>query len=250
MGVGRSIAGGILVYLVRKAYFDYDGGTTNFKDRLERAHGNFTLFCTVQKKYPSLRSFTKEFSNMKTLRSAPWTATKGSDTMLVIRWLLFFLKLTLENPPGDADVALLGTMLKVCEATVASMQTMHVHALWMPRRSARRLYVEYMRMLRGYQLLGSRCLALNYRAFIQKPKNHAAHHIAYALRMQLITGVPFILNPEAFSCEQDEDFIGRVSRLSRKVDVRKHGRRVFDRLFCKVHAVRKRWLKQKLEAQR
>ena len=248
MGVGRSIAGGVLVYLARHRYFDHEGSTTNFKDRLARAHGSFTLFCTVRKKYPSLRSFTKEFLNMKTLRSAPWTATKGSDTMLVIRWLIFFLRLALASPPGAGDATILRTMLRVCEATCASMRIMHTHALWLSRPCARRLYVEYMRMLRGYQVLGSRCLAINYRAFIQKPKNHAAHHIAYALRMQLISGAPFILSPEAFSCEQDEDYIGRVSRLSRKVDVRKQGQRIFQRLFLKVFAVRKRWLFKKREA--
>ena len=244
MGVGRSIAGGVLVYLVRHKYFDHDGSSTNFKDRLTRAHTSFRLFCSAKKKHPSLRSFTKAFLNMKTLMSAPWTATKGADTMLMIRWLAFFLKLVLGNPPPNADVQLLGIMSRLCEATSAAMQTMHVHGLWLERRCARRLYIEYMRMLRGYQLAGSRCLAFNYRAFIQKPKNHAAHHVAWSLRSQLLSGAPYVLNPEAYSCEQDEDFIGRVSRLSRKVSVRKQGSRLFERLFLKIYPVRKRWLKQ------
>ena len=61
MGVGRSIAGGILVYLVRKAYFDHDGGTTNFKDRLERAHGSFVLYCSVEKSTPVSAASPKNF---------------------------------------------------------------------------------------------------------------------------------------------------------------------------------------------
>ena len=88
-----------------------------------------------------------------------------------------------------------------------------------------------MRVLRGYQLLGSLCLQAGYRAFIQKPKNHGLHHVALSLKEQLCCGCPLVLNPEAWSCEQDEDFVGRISRLSRKVDVRKQGYRVFNRLF-------------------
>ena len=245
MGFGRAVAGGVLVYLARKACFDFPGSTQNFSDRLNRAHGSFSLFCIVQKKHPSLRSFSKAFLNMKSFASAPWSNTKGSDTMLVLSWLAWFLKLMLQNPPAGPDVDLLRCMLRLCEATIAAMRILHTHRLWLDRLCARRLYIELMRMLRGYQLAGSRCLSSSYRAFIQKPKNHALHHIAFNLRAQLLTGAPYILNPECYSCEPCEDFIGRISRISRRVDVRKQGNRVFTRVFFKIRAVHKRWRKSR-----
>ena len=241
MGVGRSIAGGVLVFLVRQKYFDHPGSSQNFKERLERAHSNFSLYCSSQRKYPSLRSFTKAFLNMKSLASAPWTATKGADTMLMLQWLLFYLGLMLQGSPEPAHVPILRDMQALCKACVAAMSMMHMHGLWMERACGRLLYIQLMRTLRGYQLLGSKCLNMGYRAFIQKPKNHALHHIAWKIREQLLFGAPLILNPEAFSCEPDEDFIGRISRLSRKLDVRKQGSRVFSRMFLKVRALRRRF---------
>ena len=241
MGVGRSVAGGVLVFLIRQKYFDHAGSTQNFKDRLERAHSSFALYCSSQRKYPALRSFTKAFLNMKSLASAPWVATKGSDTTLMLQWLSFYVGLTLQGNPLAAHVQLLKDMHRLCKATVESMSMLHTHGLWMERACGRLLYIQLMRTLRGYQLFGSKCLSMGYRAFIQKPKNHALHHVAWSLKQQLVLGSPLILNPEAFSCEPDEDFIGRVSRLSRKLDVRKQGSRVFARMFLKIRPLRRRF---------
>ena len=240
MGVGRSVAGGILVFLCKRKYFDYEGSTSNFPDRLERAHTNFSLYCKTQKLHPSLRSFSKAFLNMKSFASAPWTATKGADTMHMIRWLRFFLALTLQGGPEAEDVATLNCMLGVCQSILSMTRIMHTHGLWMERSCGRCLYVHIMRILRGYQVLGSKCLQLKFRAFIQKPKNHALHHVAWKLREQLSQGAGLLLNPEVFSCEPDEDFIGRIARVSRKLDVRKQGFRVFGRAFFKIRAVRRR----------
>ena len=247
MGVGRSVAGGVLVYLARHGCFDDgDDGSKAFGARLERAHGVFKLWCQAEKKYPSLRSFSKAFLNMKTLASAPWTNTKGADTTMMLQFLVWFVSLQLRSPLASTDASLLRMMLKVAKATLAMFSVIHGHGLWMERTCGRRLYIEIMRVLRGYQALGSKCLGFSYRAFIQKPKNHALHHIAWAIKEQLLTGAGYILNPEVYSAELDEDFIGRVARLSRRVDVRRQGQRVFQRIFLKFRAVRRRRLEGKV----
>ena len=240
MGIGRNIAGGVLVYLVRHKYFDDGTSSNSFASRLERAHGCFKLWTQSEKKYPSLRSFTKAFLAMKTLQSAPWTNTKGSDTMLMLQWLSWFLSLQLLGPPDGADVAMLKSMLRLCTATIGVFTVLHGHPLWMQRECGRRLYIEIMRVLRGYQFLGASCLGFAFRAFIQKPKNHALHHIGWSVKEQLLTGAALIINPEIYSCEPGEDFIGRVARLSRKVDVRTQGQCVFQRIFKKFRALMKR----------
>ena len=52
-GIGRSIAGGILVYLARKKLFDYEGcESLAFPARLNRAHANFSLWCRAEKRHP------------------------------------------------------------------------------------------------------------------------------------------------------------------------------------------------------
>ena len=217
----------------------------NFAARLNRAHSSFVLWCRAEKRFPALRSFSKQFLNMKNFHSAPWANCKGSDTGLLIQWLQFFIALTLRNPPPEADTGMLRRMQQLCQSYRAIFRSLHFHGLWMERSCARRLYVEIMRLLRGYQLVGSLCLQRTFRAFLQKPKNHALAHTAYHIRQQLAAGAPYIMNCEAYSCEQDEDFIGRVSRLSRKVDIRTQGKRVFNRIFLKFRALRRRKAKGK-----
>lgn len=98
-----------------------------------------------------------------------------------------------------------------------------------------------MTLLRGYALLGQKALTLKIRAFIQKPKCHGVHHIAVSLKRQLKLGVPLVLSPQAFACEICEDFLGRISRLSRRVGFRLCHLRVIQRYFLKVSAlIRKR----------
>ena len=243
MGIGRNIAGGILVYLARHKFFDFEGCENEgfaFPARLQRAHRSFVLWTKAERKHPSLRSFSKAFLNMKSLASAPWCNTKGADTTIMMQWLLWYLIMVLRDPSEHADTAVLHTMRKLAQAYLNMFSSIHSHGLWLTRPCAQKLYVEIMRVLRGYQLLGSICLKAGYRAFIQKPKNHGMHHVAYSLKEQLCSGSQLVLNPEAMSCEQDEDFVGRISRLSRKVDVRKQGFRVFNRLFLKIRAVRRR----------
>ena len=173
MGIGRNIAGGILVYLARRKFFDFEGFESEgigFPSRLNRAHRCFVLWTKAERHHPSLRSFNKAFLNMKNLASAPWCNTKGSDTTLMIRWLLWYLNLVLLDPPEHADTGMLQKMRQLAQAYLSMFSSIHQHSLWMTRPCARLLYINMMRVLRGYQLLGSLCLKQGYRAFIQKPK--------------------------------------------------------------------------------
>ena len=54
-----------------------------------------------------------------------------------------------------------------------------------------------------------------------KPKQHAIHHVAYELRQQLLGGKMFIMNPITWGNEQNEDTVGRLARLARKVSTRR-----------------------------
>ncbi|OLQ03809.1 Cryptochrome DASH, chloroplastic/mitochondrial [Symbiodinium microadriaticum] len=166
MGIGRNIAGGILVYLARRQFFDFEGCEAqgfSFPARLERAHRSFLLWTKAEGHHPSLRSFNKAFLNMKSLASAPWCNTKGADTTLMMQWLLWYLTLVLRDPPEFADTGMLQKMRKLAQAYLNMFSSIHGHGLWMTRPCARKLYIEMMRVLRGYQLLGSLCLQVWWR---------------------------------------------------------------------------------------
>eukprot|EP00438_Fugacium_kawagutii_P013700 Skav233525 [mRNA] locus=scaffold2975:258320:260080:- [translate_table: standard] len=247
LGLGRDVVGGVLIYLLRKGFFDFEGGSTNIDARFVRAHSSFSLWCQVEHHSPGLRSFSKAFFNMKNLLSAPWASSKASDTRLLLSWLVWFLRLNLTNPFVPGHSHLLRNMLEVCENTL-EINIMHHHGLFLERPCAMRLYVHIMTSLRGYTVLGRAALQYGIRSFIQKPKHHALHHIAYRLREQLLKGSTLIASPQMLACDVNEDFIGHISRLSRRVGFRLCDLRVFQRYFLKIAALLRRRKQKGLNA--
>ena len=239
LGVARDIIGGILIVLLRLGFMDYEGSSKNLPDRLQRAHSMFSLWATVHGYHPGLRSFSKAFFNMKSLISAPWASCKGSDSVLLLKWLRHFVKLNLGNPMVAGHDRLLNEMLQVLDASL-DIGMIYEHKLFLERACARRLYVSILTMLRGYTRLGQRAIAAKIRAFILKPKAHGMHHVAKKLQLELNKGSTLIPNPAIYSCDINEDFLGRISRLSRRVGFRLCDLRVIHRYFFKIVALLKR----------
>lgn len=176
---------------------------------------------------------------MTNLMSAPWASSKASDSTLLMQWLIWFLKLNLIYPTVCGHERILKYMLEVCESTLA-INVLHHHGLWLRPACAKRVYVAMMTCLRGYAFLGRQSLQYGIRSFILKPKHHALHHIAYNIREQLVLGAGRILTPQCFSCDTNEDFIGRISRLSRRVNIRLCDLRVYQRYFLKINGLLRR----------
>ena len=239
-GLGRDIAGGVIVTMMRKGFWDFEGSSKNLPDRFDRAHASFVLWCQVEGHCPGLRSFSKSYFNMKKGNlSSPWTSSKGSDTILLLRFCCFFLQLNITNPHVHGFEDLLQDMLEVCRSAV-SLTRVHSHGVWLERVCATKLYVDMMTVLRGYAVLGRRVIDLGVRAFVHKPKHHALHHLAMALQSSLRSGCCLVLSPQVFACEMNEDYIGRISRLSRRVGFRLVDLRVCQRMFMKTYALLKR----------
>lgn len=236
VGVGRDIVGGVIVTLMRKGFFDYENSSKNLPDRFVRAHSVFSLWCRSEGFSPGLRSFSKSFFNIKTMMSAPWVSSKGSDTMLLLRFCCFFLNLNIINPHVDGYKDMLRDMLEVCQSAV-NLTMVHSHGAWLERDCARKLYVDLMIVLRGYAALGEQVINMQIRAFIIKPKHHGLHHLAVGLKTALEEGAVLIPSPQIYACETNEDFIGRISRLSRRVGFRLCDLRVCQRVFLKTHAL-------------
>lgn len=124
-------------------------------------------------------------------------------------------------------------MHQVCDSALY-LGMIHKHKLWMERQCALRLYISLMTVLRGYQRLAERAISLKIRAFILKAKHHALHHIAVKLRNKLRKGATLVPNPAMYSCDPNEDFLGRVSPLSRRVGFKLVQLRVLHRIFFKT----------------
>ena len=236
LGVGRDIVGGVVIILLRKGFFDVEGMSKDIRCRFERAHSSFKLWCHAEGKSAGLRSFTKSFFNMTSLVSAPWCNSKASDTILLLQWLVFFIRLNLIHPVVHGWEEFLNPMLQLCESGLALRMTHH-HPMWLERNCARFFYVSAMTVLRAYSFMGKKAVEIGIRAFIQKPKMHALHHVAFTIKTRLESGATLIASPQIYACDISEDFLGRISRLSRRVGFRLCDLHVCERYFLKVSSL-------------
>lgn len=85
-----------------------------------------------------------------------------------------------------------------------------------------------MYFLRAYSKLASLALGMSRPLWVFKPKLHYYHHILVNMRSVLQQGGEPI-NPLAYSCSVAEDFIGRASRISRRVAAQTTEKRVLQR---------------------
>ena len=243
VGVGRDIVGSSLLWILRLGLFDAEGLSKNIPDRLTRAHSAFKLWCLAERKSPGLRSFTRAFMNAGTAADSAWSSSKGSDTMLLLSWLAWLLRINLRDPPDclKEHLDMLQLLLKVIQNSLAMFDLIHGHGLFLPRHCAQLLYCELMTVVRGYKRLAAYLLELRMSGFRLKPKLHALHHIAYEVRHVLqTTPCPCVMSPISSACEVCEDFTGRICTLSRKVSTRTIGMRTFQRYFFKTKALIKR----------
>lgn len=246
VGLGRDLAGSAVIVWCRLGFWDDPDPTScdskNIDQRLERAHSSFKLFCLQAKKSPGLRSFTRTFFNASTQAHSPWSNSKGSDTMLLLHWLCWFAKLHIQMPTDASrnHQHMLKLFVHTAEASFDMFDIVYSHGLWLDRSCTKVLYLKVMQLLKGYQALATEALKLKVAAWGLKPKFHALHHVSFDLRSQLLHNCKICLNPVVWGNEQNEDTIGRVSRLSKLVSVRTITRRVLNRYFLKKRALLKR----------
>ena len=218
-GVGREATASLLLLLSYLLYFDFPGETKKLPDRLSRGFSMFKLWCETHKKTPSLKNFTKANLHFDKQRSFPYMGGKGSDCTLVLMWLEFFIRCCLLDMKGDHKV-LLTAMLQLCQGLLNFLGIMHGHDLWLPRSCAQFMMKQGLQALRAYSFCARECLGINLRLFCMRPKFHSLAHTVFELRAAVRGNHQFILNPCIFNCEQNEDFIGRIARTSRRVSTR------------------------------
>lgn len=244
VGLGRDLAGSGVITFCRIGMFDFPGCSKDLDGRLIYAHGSFKLWAMANHRTPGLQSFSKAFFVMKSYADSPWSNSKGADTVLLIQWLHWLVSLNLKTPVDGLDLQSYGRMLRLfkhtAEQSFGVMEVVYTHGLWLSRTCAKHLYGRLFLLLRGYRSLAAEALKFRFNAFGLKPKMHAIAHVAFELRQQLLAKRKRILNPLAWGCEQNEDTVGRVSRIARKVSVRTITKRVLDRYFLKKRALLKR----------
>ena len=223
VGIYRDLAGSALCFLVAKGYFGQQG---DFDEKLANAHGAFTLFCRTTGLTPALRTFSRSLMMYPRFSAYPWANVKGSDCMLLLKFLAVQC-CGFENAPLDpSHLPMLRLIRATCKAATGVIAALNKHNLWVERDCSMSVHGEMTKFVNGYMMLASSCLNDVFNGFGIKPKLHLFKHEALEWHEALLRGDELLLNWNIFGCEGSEDCIGRVCRLSRRLDSRRIGERV------------------------
>ena len=114
------------------------------------------------------------------------------------------------------------------KAMNTSLSVMYGEGFWIRSHKGLRLAGWLQCFLNQYQKAAYLCYVDQKLRFSMIPKVHCLHHIQQEL-LQQSQRSNWAINPLATSNQVQEDFVGRPSRVSRRVSVRLVHRRVLDR---------------------
>ena len=122
-----------------------------------------------------------------------------------------------------------------CCSLLLLFQVVHKGLLWLERSQAGKI-VECIELFCAvYGFLANFFMRERKCRFHMEPSLHLFYHIAMRLRETLDSGAEVVINPAAFMCEQSEDWVGRIARISRRVHARTCGHRTLQRYLVKLY---------------
>ena len=209
-------------------------GPGNVADLLGKAYADYDFF--IKKEWPGkhvshLKHFTKELFHYPRKDSFPYARPKGADVMLITRWLNTVLAHGLcdtnvqrrqgvalaEQPLQDFHRPFLQTMTAGNHAALSFFRTMHQGGIWFSREVARKMSDSAHTFTDAYTTMAKLCHRADLPRFHLEPSLHYWHHFGVDWDTQLERGDPYILSCGIDNCESDEDYVGKLARLSRQV---------------------------------
>ena len=236
-GLLKDVVASSIWLLCQLGFYDFDGDASkSIESRLGRAFSSFSLWLLAEGKSTTLRKFTTNNFHKAKATQHPFIGGKGSDSVTACMYLEFFTKLLLreQNPPHED---LLVAILETCQGALDFIGVYHYHGLFLSPTCGAFQLQSGTKLLRGYLYLAHVSLNMGHKLYALRPKVHFYAHILYDLKVQVERRDPAILNYSGiYNAEANEDFIGRISRISRKVSPKLASKRTIDRylLACKL----------------
>lgn len=202
------------------------GWKHNVNKRLALAFVDFKNWCRQNGVSCSQTRFRTTTLAMDKLASAPLFKGKAANTLKVSCWLAGVVGRHSERHPFDQHITHCSAMLW---GYCFIFDTCLRGGLWFDRDEACRISYARQVALGSNAALSREALQLGKTIYPQKPKHHLCDH---ALRDAATTR----LNPGHHWTFSDEDFIGRMVKLSRRCHASTMPFRVVQRYLCAVHA--------------
>ena len=196
-------------------YFDFSAEDyRNIPDRLTRGYALYKLWCLASNKNPSLKGFTKLNLNFETTSKFAWVNAKGSEVTMLMQWLDFLVPTFAAEPKQASDLVFLRAVSQMIRGGLDYIGVMHSHGIWLPLNCGKVQLQGGLAFARGYSFLAQHLMEQGCTGYRLRPKLHYLMHLLIHLKSQIDKNAPWVLNEALHLCESNEDFIGRLSRVS------------------------------------
>ncbi|CAE7727737.1 unnamed protein product, partial [Symbiodinium pilosum] len=203
IGWGQDLAASGVILLATVGAF----GEGALDSRLEVAYASFIAYCSAHGKTTSCDRFSKQTFDMTSNNSWPTSlGGKAYDTSLVLAWL----EQHLADMVAIQD-AIVDTLRYTVHCANFYFRTSREHGVFVPHEVRLLVAAAGENMVEGFGILATLAKQRGLKLFRLRPKIHLSQHQT----LDLLRGEHLALNTLCMACWQDEDFIGRCSRLAR-----------------------------------
>ncbi|CAK9003372.1 unnamed protein product [Durusdinium trenchii] len=218
LGMGRYFLGSVLALMSERC------SSTKAADRFDELTQLYLSWCEEEHRSPYLQSITQAKINWLDTKNFPvglWT--KGHVTLSLNDFVSAW---------GQQQDFANDDILKLCvEANCcirSAIQRIFARDTWLSKNDALYIAHEGLQFLSKYGQLALRAFRDNRALFSHAPKEHPLEHIFYELKHQG-ERLDYVLSPGVTSVQPDEDFVGKVSRTSRRTNAEQAVRRTVQR---------------------
>ena len=231
MGIGKSFISSSMT----EALNLFPGGGIDSK--LERLTESYHNWCKSNGTAPYISRITKDTLTWKKKQDEPAGAwNKGNLTSLFCRWFEDFCK---ENLERLEQGSLLHLAYEAAVALNSFTRMLYDSEVFIHGERALQIAENGETFLYLYRRLAERAFETKRQLYPLLPKVHSLDHIIHALALQgKIKGMAW--NPLILGNQMEEDFIGRPSRISRRVSPLQTSLRTLQRYLISAQAA---WVK-------
>ena len=227
LGAAKQFLGSCLVLLSET----YPG--TSIPCRFEHMASDFFAWCRVHKEIPYIRKLTRETVGWPSAADYPCASwNKGSTSTCVLRWFLMTCR---SRSHLIEENSLL--RLAFCAAKEISLflSKSFREDVWVAREKAIEIANHGFAFLKLHGECAQRAHSLHRPLFLFMPNLHRIHHLVYCLHDDAQRSQK-CRNIMIWNCQVEEDYIGRPSRISRRVASQKVILRTLQRALEASHA--------------
>ena len=222
IGVQKDMCGSSLVLILA----EFPGSSHD--ERMANMNISLKAFLKKEHLYLHCHRLTMDLigaGNNKSYASGGWN--KGQDSVVLAKFIPWAVR---EVLPVNASERPWKYIVQGCEALGEFMRTLYAQAVFMEKSAANHAATLGFQFLLCYSKLVEWAMGEGRLLYNLTPKLHYYHHVV----MELLTmsenpGMQRVFNPLCNSTAQCEDFIGHISRLSRRVSAKQPHTRLLRR---------------------